>query len=81
MTAKKAAGGGTKDFGKAYEELEGIIEWFEKEDVDLDEGIVKFERGLELAKACRTRLAEVENKVKEIKMKFDDLDGEDQGEE
>lgn len=58
------------DFGKAYAELEGIITWFESDDVDLDAGLAKFERGLELAQACRARLKEVENKVTEIKKKF-----------
>jgi len=64
----------TVDFGKAYKELEDIIEWFEREDVDLDEGLRKFERGLELAKACKTRLNDVENKVSQIKAKFGDMD-------
>ena len=65
------------DFGKAYKELEDIIEWFETEDVDLDEGLTKFEKGLELAQQCKERLKDVENKVTQIKAKFEDLgDGE-----
>jgi len=64
------------DFGKAYEELEGIVGWFETEEVDLDEGLKKFERGLELAKLCKERLKEVENKVTEIKAKFDEVEEE-----
>lgn len=62
------------DFGKSYKELEDIIEWFEREDVDLDEGLKKFERGLQLAKACKSRLKDVENKVSDIKAKFGDLE-------
>jgi len=62
------------DFGKSFEELEGIIEWFESEEVDLDEGIKRFERGLELARTCKERLKEVENKVNEIKVKFGELE-------
>ncbi len=58
------------NFSTAFEELEKITEWFEQGDVDLDEGLKKFERGLELAKACKEKLSEVENKVKEIKKKF-----------
>ncbi|MEK7665809.1 MAG: exodeoxyribonuclease VII small subunit [Patescibacteria group bacterium] len=58
------------NFTKAFEELETIMQWFEKEEVDLDEGLKKFERGLELAKACKDTLAEVENKVEKIKLKF-----------
>jgi len=58
------------DFGEAYKELEGILAWFEREDTDLDEGLAKFERGLELAAKCRLRLKEVENRVTEIKERF-----------
>ncbi len=65
------------DFGAAYKELEEIIGWFEKEEVDLDEGLKKFERGLALAKGCKERLKEVENKVVQIKAKFGELDKED----
>ena len=59
-------------FGEAYKELESIIAWFERENVDLDEGLKNFERGLWLAQKCRERLQEVENKVVEIKSKFGD---------
>ncbi len=58
---------------QAFKELEGITAWFEKEEIDLEEGLVKFERGLELARKLKTRLGEVENRVKEIKAKFGDL--------
>jgi len=58
------------NFAKAFEELEGITSWFEREEVDLDEGLKKFERGLELAKLCKDKLSEVENKVESIKQKF-----------
>jgi len=58
------------NFAKAFEELEAITEWFEQGEADLEEGLKKFERGLELAKACKERLAEVENRVTEIKKKF-----------
>ena len=66
----------TSTFGEAYKELEGIIAWFENEDVDLEEGLKKFERGLALAKQCKDRLKEVENKVVHIKAKFGALDEE-----
>ena len=58
---------------KAFEELESITAWFERGEVDLDEGLKKFERGLELAAACKEKLMEIENKVSEIKKKFDDV--------
>ena len=62
----------TVNFSKAFEELEAITEWFEKGEADLDEGLKKFERGLELAKICKGKLSEVENKIKELKKKFEE---------
>lgn len=58
------------NFEKAVEELEAITQWFEGTEVDLDEGLKKFERALELASACKEKMDEFENKVKEIKSKF-----------
>ncbi|MBI4128026.1 MAG: exodeoxyribonuclease VII small subunit [Parcubacteria group bacterium] len=58
-------------FEKAFKELSEITEAFEREAVSLDEGLAKFERGLELIKFCRQKLSEVENKVKVIKAKFE----------
>jgi exodeoxyribonuclease VII small subunit len=62
------------DFGQSFRELEEIINWFTSEEVDLDQGLKKFERGLELAQICRTRLKEVENRVNELKIKFGELE-------
>ena len=58
------------NFNKAFAELEQISQALESDDVDLEEGLKKLEKGLELANKCKTRLAEVENKVVEIKKKF-----------
>ncbi len=57
-------------FATAYAELETIIAWFETGEPDLEEGIAKFERGLELAEKCRGRLTELENRVTAIKARF-----------
>lgn len=62
------------NFGEAYKELEDIIGWFEREEVDLEEGLQKFERGLLLAQQCKERLKTVENKVVEIKTRFGELE-------
>ena len=59
------------DFAKAFAELEEVTAWFEREDVDVEEGLKKFERGLSLAQECKTFLEEVEMKVKAIKKKYD----------
>lgn len=61
-------------FAESFAELEAITEWFETGDIDLDEGLKKFERGLELAKFCKEKLGEVETKVVELKKKFGEDD-------
>ncbi len=58
------------EFEKALKELEGITAWFESSDVDLDAGLVKFERGMELASELKTHLATIENRVEKIKQRF-----------
>lgn len=60
----------TFDFSKTINELEEINRWFQNEDVDLDAGLTKFRRGLELIKKCRERLSQVENEFIEIKKEF-----------
>jgi exodeoxyribonuclease VII small subunit len=59
----------TIDFAKAFGELEELAQWFEKGEPDLDAGIEKFERALELSKALKERLTDAENKIKEIRIK------------
>lgn len=62
----------TFEFEKALKELEDITVWFESSDVDLDAGLVKFERGMELAHQLKAHLATVENRVEKIKQRFSD---------
>ncbi len=59
------------NFAKAFEELEKITREFESETLDIDEGLKKFERGLELARKLKSKLQDIENKVEKIKKKFD----------
>lgn len=61
----------TQDFGKAFKELEELADWFEKEEPDLDKGLQKFERAMELAALCRDQLSKAEQKINDIKKKFD----------
>lgn len=58
------------EFERSLKELEDITRWFESPDVDLDEGINKFERGMELASELKLHLSDVENRVEKIKAKF-----------
>ena len=58
------------EFEQALHELEEITLWFEGTDVDLDVGLVKYERGMELAHQLKGHLSSVENRVEKIKAKF-----------
>jgi exodeoxyribonuclease VII small subunit len=56
----------------AFAELEKITREFEQGQIDLDEGIPKFKRGLELAKLLKKRLSELENQITEITAQFEE---------
>lgn len=58
------------NFGKAYKELEKIVEEFESREIDLEKDLPKFERGLKLAAELQKRLKEAENKVVDVQKKF-----------
>ena len=58
------------EFEKSLNELEAITTWFESSDVDLDAGLGKFERGMELATELKNHLASVENRVEKIRQRF-----------
>lgn len=58
------------NFAQSYADLQKTVEWFEKGEVDLEEGIKKFEDGLKLVGELKKYLQTVENKVKQIKGKM-----------
>jgi exodeoxyribonuclease VII small subunit len=58
------------NFTKAYQEIEEINEWFQSEEIDLDEALQKYEKGMDLINKCKERLKEAENKFEEIKKKY-----------
>ena|SRR6266568_9517350 len=60
----------TFEFEKALKELEEITAWFESADVDLDQGLAKFERGMELSTDLKEHLLGIENRVEKIKQRF-----------
>lgn len=64
-----------QSFAKAFQELEEITRWFERDDVDLEEGIAKFERGMILASELRERLKSAEVKIEQIRKRFDAPEG------
>ncbi|MFH1620983.1 MAG: exodeoxyribonuclease VII small subunit [Patescibacteria group bacterium] len=58
------------DISSGFKELEQIADWFEKGEPDIDAGVQKFERAMMIADALKTKLVSAENKIKEIKKKF-----------
>ena len=62
------------DFTKGYQELEKIVAEFESRDLDLEQDLPKFEKGLELAQKLQKRLKEIENTVTEIDKSWQDKD-------
>lgn len=63
-----------KSLASAFADLEKIAEEFENETIDLEGGITKLEKGLELAAFLKKRLSEMENKVNKIKEKYQSID-------
>ena len=63
MSKKKS----NPDFAASFQELEDITHWFERGEPDLEQGLQKFARASELAKALRERLTEAENVIKEVR--------------
>lgn len=59
------------DFGAGLLELEQIANWFESSDIDLEAGLGKFERGMELVLELKQQLQTLENRVEKIQARFD----------
>jgi exodeoxyribonuclease VII small subunit len=61
-----------KTYQQMETELNRLIEWFESEQVNLDEAAAKYEQALELLKQMEQSLKATENKIKKITAKFDE---------
>lgn len=53
------------------EQLDKLAAWFEKDDFDIEEAIVKFEEASAVAESVKTKLTELENKITVLKQRFD----------
>ena len=58
------------NFEKAFQEIENINEWFQGEDINLNEALEKYKKGMELIGKCKKRLEEAENEFEEIKGEY-----------
>ena len=53
-------------FKESYAKLQSIVSWFERDDIDLEEGIKKYEEGSVLAKELQKYLETMEHKIREL---------------
>lgn len=60
-----------KTYQQLSDELAGLIDWFESDQVDLDRAVTKYEQAMELLNQMENYLRTAENKVKKIAAKFD----------
>lgn len=58
------------DYQKLQAELDGIMHDLQREDIDVDEALKRYERGLGIIKELEKHLAKAENRVREIKAKY-----------
>ncbi len=52
-------------------QLDELAAWFEQDDFDIEEAIVKFEEASVVAEAVKTKLTDLENKITVLKQRFD----------
>ena len=50
-------------FGEALSQLEAIVRELESGDLELEDGLERYQRGVELLRTCRDRLKDAEAKV------------------
>lgn len=71
----------TKNLSSNLKRLSEITEWFDnQEEADVEEGLNKVKEAVELIKASKGRLKNIENEFKEIKKEID-IKEEDEREE
>jgi exodeoxyribonuclease VII small subunit len=71
-----------KDFEKAMQQLEKIVNTMESGELGLEDSLNQFEQGIKLAKSCQDTLSEAESRVEQLIEKnglqqtipFEDLD-------
>jgi len=51
-------------------ELDEVLAWFDRPDIDLDEALAKFDQGVKLAEASKNKLTQLENKISVLKQRF-----------
>jgi exodeoxyribonuclease VII small subunit len=60
-----------KSYTELKRKLDELLEWFDRDDIDLDEAVAKYKQGTELVKLLEQQLKDAENTVSKIKQQFD----------
>ncbi len=53
-------------------ELQAIVEWFEQDNLDVEQAIKQFEKGQALSDDIREQLSKLENTITVLKKRFDE---------
>lgn len=60
-----------KSYAELKSELDQLLELLQSEDIDVDDAIDKYERGIELVGKLEAKLKLAKNKVTKLKLNFD----------
>ena len=63
-----------KTLKELLKEFDEIVNWFDNDNLDVDEAIAKFEQGNELSEKIKQRLLDAKNKIEVVKKKFDSIE-------
>lgn len=61
-----------KTVQQQIDELNELMEWFEQDDMDVEEALKKFEEADKLAAEIEKRLSSLDNEVTVLKERFDE---------
>ncbi len=56
-----------KTYKSLRKQLDELLEWFEQEDIDIDEAIAKYKEAIHAAKQLEDYLSTAENKLVELR--------------
>lgn len=63
---------GPKNYRSLSSELDGILNELQSGDLDIDDAVKKYQRGMEIVQELQKYLKDAENKVKKVKADFRD---------
>lgn len=66
-----------RSYQAMLEELDSLLTWFQRDDIDLTIAIAKYEYGMELIQMLEKHLKAAENRVQMIKQRFDVIVADD----